>query len=426
MLSSRNLHYAWIIAAVTFVALLVSGAVRATPGLLIVPYENEFHWSRDTISFAIGVNILLYGLIGPFAAAMMDTFGVCRVMLGGLAAMGIGVALTPLMQQSWQLVVLWGLIVGAGTGVIANVLAAVVAARWFTARRGLVMGLLTSSAAAGQLLFLPAFAAIIANSGWRAMSMVLAAVVLVLLVPVAKLMRNRPEDIGVTSYGEVPGTSVAPVKAGNPIRVAFTALGTGLRSRDFWLLGGSFFVCGASTNGLIGTHLVAACADKGITEVAAASMLAMMAVFNFAGATGSGWLSDRVDNRVLLAVYYGLRGLSLVFLPYAFDSFYALMLFVVFYGLDWIATVPPTVRLTANVFGKENTGIMFGWISAIHQLGGAAAAYLAGVIRVDLGNYTQAFIISGVLCFIAAALVMFVGRSPRKPVIAPLAPGAAG
>ena len=415
MFDIRKLHYAWIVAAVTFLVLLVGGAIRSSPGLLLVPLETEFQWSRATISFAVGVNILLYGLIGPFAAALMETFGVRRIMLGAITAIGVGVALTPLMQQSWHLVVLWGFIVGSGVGFTANVLAATIAARWFTERRGLVMGLLTSSVAAGQLLFLPTLAAIIANYGWRAMSIVLAIIAFALLVPVAKWMRERPEDVGLTSYGEVPGTHVEPRKSGNPIRVAFSALGVGLRSRDWWLLAGSFFVCGASTNGLIGTHLIAACTDKGITEVAAASMLGMMAIFNFAGATGSGWLSDRMDNRVLLAVYYGLRGLSLVFLPFSFDSFYTLGLFVIFYGLDWIATVPPTVRLTANTFGKENTGLMFGWISAAHQLGGASAAYLGGVLRVDLGTYTQAFIISGVLCFVAAALVMCIGRS-RAPV----------
>ncbi len=428
MFGRGKLHYAWIVAAVTFVTLLVGGATRASPGLLIVPLESEFHWSRATISFAVGVNLLLYGLIGPFAAAMMESFGVRRMMVGALALIGTGVALTPLMQQSWQLVVLWGFIVGAGTGIIANVLAATIAARWFTTRRGLVMGLLTSSAAAGQLLFLPVLAAIIAQYGWRAMALTMAALVFALLLPVAKLMRERPHDVGLSPYGEAPGTAApaASARPGNPVRVAFAALGNGFRSRDFWLLAGSFFVCGASTNGLIGTHLVAACSDKGMSEVAAAGMLGMMAIFNFAGATGSGYLSDRVDNRVLLAVYYSLRGASLLWLPYAFDSVFELSLFVIFYGLDWIATVPPTVRLTANVFGKENTGIMFGWISAVHQLGGASAAYLAGVIRVDMGNYTTAFLISGGLCFLAATLVMCIGRawSGPAPVTGPA--GAAG
>ena len=416
MATWRKPHYAWIVAAVTFATLLVAGAIRSAPGVLMVPLETEFHWSRATISFAVGVNILLYGLIGPFAAAMMETFGIRRIMLGALAAIGIGIAITPLMQQSWQLVVLWGFVVGSGTGVTANVLAAVVATRWFTARRGLVVGVLTSSAAAGQLLFLPLLAAVVSHYGWRVMALFLAGVALVLIIPVAKLMRERPEDVGLIAYGEIPGTIVAAPKTGNPVRVAFEALGVGLRSRDFWLLAGSFFVCGASTTGLIATHLIPACTDNGYTEVAAASALAVMAAFNFVGATGSGWLSDRMDNRVLLAVYYGLRGLSLLCLPFAFDSFYTMGLFTIFYGLDWIATVPPTIRLTANAFGKENTGIMFGWISASHQLGGAAAAYFGGVMRVDLGNYTQAFMISGALCFVAVMLVMLIGRGRANPV----------
>ena len=423
MLRSRKYHYGWTIAAVTFATLLVAGAIRSSSALLLVPLENEFHWSRATISFAVGINIVLFGLVGPFAAAMMETVGVRKVMMAAVATLGVGVGLTPLMQHSWQLVLLWGIIVGCGAGMAANVLAAVVAARWFTARRGLVMGLLTSSTAAGQLLFLPPLAAIITIYGWRGMSIALAAICLVLFFPVAKLMREQPQDVGLSPYGEAPGTPrPARGSQGNPIRVAVAALGVGLRSRNFWLLSGSFFVCGASTNGLIGTHLVAACTEKGMTEVAAASMLAMMAIFNFAGATGSGWLSDRVDNRVLLFVYYTLRGLSLLLLPFVFDSFYALALFTIFYGLDWIATVPPTVRLTSTIFGKENTGLMFGWISAVHMLGAGAAAYLGGVMRVGLGQYTEAFIISGVLCFVAAVLVMFVGRSGGVQSIGPLVP----
>ena len=399
--------------------LLVGGATRASPALLIVPLENDSSGRARRSRSPIGVNILLYGLIGPFAAAMMETFGVRRMMLGALAAIGAGIALTPLMQQSWQLVVLWGVIVGAGAGVIANVLAATIAARWFTdtprARDGAPH--LVGRGGSASLPAVPRghhrrlrLASRCRSSSRRSCSFC--------------LFRSRSSCASARRTWASPLWRGAghdrPAAARDPaIRCASRSprLGTGLRSRDFWLLAGSFFVCGASTNGLIGTHLVAACSDKGMSEVAAASMLAMMAIFNFVGATGSGWLSDRMDNRVLLAIYYGLRGLSLLLLPFAFDSFYMLGLFIVFYGLDWIATVPPTVRLTANVFGKDNTGLMFGWISASHQLGGATAAYLAGVIRVDLGNYTQAFIISGVLCFVAAMLVMFIGRAPSRPAV---------
>jgi predicted MFS family arabinose efflux permease len=236
-------------------------------------------------------------------------------------------------------------------------------------------------------------------------------------------MRDRPEDIGLSPYGEAPGAKPpgpAPPPPGNPVAVTFRALALGLRSRDFWLLAGSYFICGASTNGLIGTHLIPACVDNGITEVAGASLLATMAIFNFIGVAGSGWLSDRVDSRVLLAVYYGLRGLSLLYLPYSFVSFYGLSLFVVFYGLDWLATVPPTVRLAGNAFGKEKTAIMYGWIFAFHQFGGAAAAYFGGVLRMDLGTYLQAFVIAGLLCFIAAIMVLFIGRErPQEGSLIP-------
>jgi sugar phosphate permease len=409
MAGSNRLHYAWIVAAVTFLALLVAAGIRASPGVLVVPLETEFGWSRATISFAVGVNIFLYGLIGPFAAALMDTIGVRRTMLGALALIALGVAATPLMQQSWQLILLWGVVVGSGAGAIANVLAATIATRWFTARRGLVLGLLASAAAAGQLVFLPPLAAIATNFGWRTMALVVAAVALLVLPVVAFLMRDRPEDVGLAPYGAPPGTKTASASSTNPVRAALRVLGMGARSRDFWLIAGSFFICGASTNGLIGTHLIPACIDNGIAEVAAASLLASMAIFNFIGTTGSGWLSDRIDNRVLLAIYYGLRGLSLIYLPFSFVDFYGLSLFVVFYGLDWIATVPPTVRLTASTFGRENAGIMFGWVAMFHQVGGALAAYLGGVLRMDLGTYLQAFILSGVLCLIAALMVLFIG-----------------
>jgi len=381
----------------------------------VVPLESEFHWSRATISLAVGVNLFLYGLIGPFAAALMDSFGVRRTMLAALALIALGVAATPLMQQSWQLVALWGVVVGSGTGATASVLAATIASRWFTARRGLVIGLLTSAAAAGQLVFLPLLAGIVARYGWRPMALAVAAVALALLPLVAILMRDRPEDVGLAPYGGEPGSGTAIPPAANPVGVALRALATGLRSRDFWLIAGSYFVCGASTNGLIGTHLIPACIDNGIAEVTAASLLASMAVFNIIGTTGSGWLSDRVDNRVLLAVYYVLRGLSLIYLPFSFVSFYGLSLFVVFYGLDWIATVPPTIRLTANVFGREKTAIMFGWLAVFHQLGGALAAFFGGLLRMDLGSYLQAFMLAGLLCFLAAAMVLLVGVNRGEP-----------
>ena len=414
-MAPQKLHYGWIVVAVTFLTLLVGAGVRSTPGILLVPLESEFQWSRATISFAVAVNLLLYGFMGPFAAAMMDRFGVRRTMLTAIALIGSGVALTTIMRESWQMVLLWGFVVGSGVGTVGTVLSATVASRWFTARRGLVVGILTASAAAGQLVFLPALAAITATYGWRPMVLTVTAVAIVVFPIVAILMRDRPEDVGLPPYGETIVSSAPARSAGNPIALAFRTLGQAWRVRDFWLLGGSFFICGASTNGLIATHLIPACLDAGIPEVAGAGLLAAMGLFNFVGTTGSGWLSDRVDNRILLSVYYGLRGLSLLYLPFSFVSFYGLSLFALFYGLDWIATVPPTVRLTANAFGKERAGIVYGWVFAMHQIGSASAAFFAGVLRTDLGSYLEAFIVSGLLCFIASVIVLFIGVKRREP-----------
>jgi sugar phosphate permease len=414
MSQQPRLHYGWVVVGVTFLTLLLGAGVRSTPGILMVPFEEEFHWSRSTISFAVAVNLLIYGLIGPFAAAMMERFGLRRTMLVAITCIGTGVALTTFMRESWQLILLWGFVVGCGTGTTGNVLGAMVATRWFTKNRGLVVGLLTSAAAAGQLVFLPTMASITAAYGWRPMVLATAVIAVVIFPLVAIFMRDRPIDMGLAPYGEAGVAKLAAPVVGNPVAIALRTLGDGLRAKDFWLLAGSFFICGASTNGLIGAHLIPACIDNGINEVTGASMLALMGAFNFVGTTGSGWLSDRVDNRILLAVYYGLRGLSLLFLPFSFVSLYGLSLFAVFYGLDWIATVPPTVRLTSNCFGKEKAGLYYGWIFASHQLGSAAAAYYGGVLRTDLGSYLETFLLSGTLCFAAALLVMWIGVDRRR------------
>ncbi len=405
-----GLHYAWIVAGVTFLVLLVGASVRSTPGVLIVPLKQEFGWSTAGISGAVAVNIMRYGLVGPFAVAVMERFGLRRAICAALLLLACGAGLTVFMRAIWQLVLLWGIMVGVGSGMIAMVLGATVANRWFATRRGLVVGLLTASSATGQLLFLPVLAKAATDLGWRATSLAVAAAALVLVPVVARFVRDRPAEMGLPPYG---GSKVepAPVAAGNPVLRALGALRLGFASRDFWLLAGSFFVCGASTSGLIGTHLIPACVDHGIPEVRAAGILALMGVCDLIGTTASGWLTDRYDSRVLLFWYYGLRGLSLMYLPLAFDvSFYGLSLFAVFYGLDWIATVPPTLRLSERAFGKENAALMFGWIQAAHQLGGAAAAWGAGIVRTTTGNYAVAFVASGLVCLAASALVLLIGR----------------
>src|SRR5271166_1653216 len=426
MRAPARLHYAWIVAAVTFVVLLVTAGVRAVPGVLIVPLEDEFHWSRATISFAIGVNLLLYGLIGPFAAALMDRFGVRRTMTAAMALTAAGVALTPMMRQPWQLILLWGVVVGAGCGFVGSFLAAYVPARWFRVHQWLVVGLLMAANAAGQLVFLPTAASLVTHAGWRVMAWALAGTVMLFVPLVALLMRDRPEDLSLAPYGDDRAPRPAPPSGGNPVAAAFHALAAGARSRDFWLIAGSYFVCGASTNGLIGTHLIPACVDHGLTEVTGAGLLAATGAFSFIGGTLSGWLSDRWDNRLLLAWYYGLRGLSLLYLPFAFDmSFFGLPVFSVFYGLDWIAGVPPTVRLLTRVSGTERAGIMVAWITVIHQIGGASAAYLGGLLRISFGSYLEAFLLAGLLCIGAAAMALAIGagRGDARPAPAAVPAG---
>lgn len=408
-----RIHYAWVVFGVTFFTLLAAAGIRSTPGVLIVPLEHEFGWSRAEISVAVSINLLLFGLSGPFAAAFMNRFGVRRVLICALLFIATGVGLTPLMRAPWQLDLLWGVVVGLGTGSMAGVLAATVANRWFVARRGIVTGILTAAGATGQLVFLPGLAALAVGPGWRYASVAVAVAILVAIPAVALLMRDSPRQLGLKPYGAVEA-DVVEAAPGNPFRAAVSGLARSVRSTDFWLLAASFFICGATTNGLIGTHLIPASVDHGIPEVAAASMLALIGVFDVVGTTLSGWLTDRWDPRWLLFWYYGLRGLSLLLLPFAFSSTYlTLIVFIVFYGLDWVATVPPTIALSSGVLGRANGGIVFGWVFASHQLGASFAASAAGIVRTWLGDYQVAFISAGLMCLVASGLVIRIGSAAR-------------
>ncbi len=409
-----RLHYAWIAAAVTFVTLLAAAGARATPGVILLPLGNEFQWSRATVSSIVSINILLYGLIGPFAAALYQQFGLRRTMVAAMALLGAGYGFSTLATQYWHFVVLWGFVVGIGSGMAASVLGAAVATRWFTKRRGLVMGVLTASTATGQLIFLPSLARVVETHGWRGAPLVVAGATTLVIPLIWWLMRDDPHQVGQLPYGETDPAHVPLLTKGNPAKRAIDTLLEAVRVRDFWLLAGSFFVCGASTNGLVGTHFIPAAFDCGIPEVKAAGLLALMGIFDLFGTTASGWLSDRYSSRYLLFGYYGLRGLSLVFLPQALLGPAAgLGIFAVFYGLDWIATVPPTVKLTAEVFGREKASIVFGWVVASHQVGAAVAAYAAGVLRTEFGSYAPAFLASGTLCVITAVAVLPIGRGRR-------------
>lgn len=402
--SQSRFHYAWVVAGVTFLVLLATAGVRATPAVLIIPLEHEFGWTRAAISVAIAVNIALFGLIGPFAASLMSRYGIRRIVLCALALLSSGVALASTIHTQWQLILFWGILVGSGTGVTALVLAAIVVNRWFEQRRGLVLGLLSAANATGQLVFLPVLARVVNSHGWRGATYVVSGSAAVVFVIVFFLLKNNPSDVGLLPYG---ATVSVPDSQQNIAQSPVRGLLWAARSREFWILSGSFFVCGASTNGLIGTHLIPACMDHGIPEVTAAGLLAAMGIFDLLGTTASGWLTDKFSSRMLLFWYYVLRGVSLLFLPWALSGQHIwLSGFAVFYGLDWIATVPPTVRLTANTFGKENVGVVYGWIGAAHQLGASAAALSAGTIRTYLGDYRDAFWLSGGLCLVVAMLLV--------------------
>ena len=411
-LARRNIHYGWVVVAVTFLTMLVTAAAMGAPGVLIVPLEREFGWDNSQISAALALRLLLFGLFGPFAAAFMNRFGLRRVMICAAMLIVVGLIASLAMTRVWQLILLWGVVVGVGTGLTAVVLAATVATRWFTKRRGLVVGLLTASSATGQLIFLPLIAELTERFGWRwALIFVCGLLAAAGLVALA-LMRDRPSDLNLPAYGETSVTPPPPAGVGlmSLLSSPLAVLSDAARVPLFWILFATFFICGSSTNGLIQTHFITLCGDYGLAAVGAASVLAMMGVFDFVGTIGSGWLSDRFDNRWLLFWYYGLRGISLLYLPFTSFTFYGLSLFAVFYGLDWIATVPPTVKLTADRFGRERAGMVFGWVFAGHQIGAATAAFGAGFSRTEFASYLPAFFVAGALCILAAALVLTIAK----------------
>lgn len=408
-------HYAWVILAVTCLTVVMTAGVTAVPAVLIHPLEVAFGWDRAAIALGVSINVFLYGLAGPFAGRLMLRVGPRRVMLTSLLLIAGGVAASTQVQTLLHLYLLWGVVVGVGTGSTALVLSATVVNRWFTTQRGLALGLLGAASSTGRLVFLPLLATIVAALGWQAVGWVVAGCILLVVLPlVALLMRDTPAAMGLTPYGTAhdPASGIAPT---TPLPEApLMPLGVALRQGDFWRLWLTFAICGATTNGLIGTHLIPHAIDQGLSAVAAATTLAMMGILDIVGTLASGWLSDRYDKRVLLAGYYGLRGLSLLFLPYA-DDLTKLALFGVVYGLDWIATVPPTAGLASDIFGKRSGPILFGWVFFGHQVGAALAAYGGGLLRVWFGTYQVAFTTAGLLALGAAVLILTI-RQGRGPV----------
>lgn len=420
-LSRRGVHYGWIVIATAFFSSLVMAGAVGLPGAFIIPLSKEFGWDTAQISSAMAVRLALFGLMGPFSAALIEKYGARKIMVCAQALVFAGLAGSLAMTSLWQLFVFWGLMIGFGTGLTALVLAAIISTRWFTEKRGLVVGILTAAVATGQLVFLPFASMLIESYGWRLALVPSLVAIALAAVTVLMLLAERPSDLGLRAYGEkADAPQPAPLPpVGNPIARAFGALGEASRIPAFWLLAGSFFICGLSTNGLVQTHFIPFCVDYGLQAVAAASVLAMMGVFDFAGTIASGYLSDRVDSRKLLFWYYGLRGLSLVWLPFSTFTVYGLSVFAIFYGLDWIATVPPTVKLAGSVFGREKAGLVFGWIFASHQIGAALAALGGGLSKTYLLTYAPAFWVAGAACLLAAVFSLMVGRTGGRAQTAP-------
>ncbi|WP_010287429.1 MFS transporter [Kurthia massiliensis] len=422
----KKLHYSWLILIVTFFSIIVAGIIRSSSGVFIEPFEQQFNWDRPTISFAFAIGLFLYGFSGPFMAAFVERFGLKRIMIASMALLACGLALTFLMTASWQLILIWGVMIGIGSGLFLTVLSTQVANRWFVKRRGLAVGILTAATATGQLVLLPVLAALVEHYTWRHAIGLILVLSIIMLLFILLFMKEWPRDANTTALGLTETKQAAqPAEqriSGNPFKMVWNSLIEGCRSKAFWLLAGSFFICGLSTTGLVGTHFIGYCMSFGLPMVFAASLLSFMGIFDLIGTTLSGWLSDRFDNRWLLFFYYALRGLSLIFLPFALEngSVTLLVIFAIFYGLDWIATVPPTIGLTRRAFGMKKSAMMYGWMVAFHQVGAAVATYGGGLLYNAFNSYTSAFVLAGLFCALGSLFVILLKKHhPKSDVIAP-------
>ena len=411
-MARRKLHPAWTALVVTFLTLMATAGFRSAPSVLIIPLEDAFGWSRSQISLAIAINVLLYGLIAPFAAALMERFTVRKVVMTALTFVALSAASTTAMTQPWHLWVLWGVCVGIGTGSMALVFAATVANRWFVAHKGLVVGVLTAASATGQLIFLPLLSHFAVTYGWKSVSITIAIASATVVPLIFFFLKESPQSVGTIPFGAPMDWEPAPKSELSAFALAINTIKEAKSDRNFQILFFTFFVCGLSTNGLIGTHFIPAAHDHGMAEPIAASLLALVGVFDVIGTLASGYLTDKYDPRKLLFFYYGLRGLSLFLLPsILFSSVHpSTLVFVIFYGLDWVATVPPTLVLSRIVLGPNRGTIVYGWVFVAHQIGASAAAIGAAVLRVHFGDYAIAFYISAAMCLVAAYLVLQIAK----------------
>jgi MFS family permease len=411
-MAKQKIHPGWVAVTVTFFTLMASAGYRSAPSVLIVPLEDAFGWSRSQIAFAVSINVLLFGLVAPFAAALMERFTVRKVVMSALALVSLSSTSTIFMTQPWHLWLLWGLGVGVGAGSMALVFAATIANRWFIARKGIVIGALTAATASGQLVFLPLLSHFAITYGWKSVSLTVGGASALIIPFIFLFLKEKPELLGLAPYGAPEGWQPPAPNEMSAGKIAIDTLTKSSQSRDFWILFGTFFVCGLSTNGLIGTHFIPAAHDHGMGETVAASLLALVGVFDVIGTIFSGWLTDRMDPRKLLFFYYGLRGLSLFLLPsILFSTLHpSTLVFIIFYGLDWVATVPPTIMLCRAILGPQRATVVYGWVFVGHQIGASVAAIGAALLRVKLGDYALAFYISATMCLVASLAVLQIGK----------------
>ena len=404
-----RLFYGWVMVVVGFVAILIGAGTRAAPGALLLPIQYDTGWSTSQVTIAGSVGLLLLGLGGPVSGVLIDRFGIRRLAIGALMLTALGMGLSALVHEVWQLVLLFGIVSGFGSGLVASSLGPIIANRWFVQRRGLVVGLFGAAASAGQLLFIPILTGVGTEQGWRVAVILVAILAAAIAIPAGLFLRESPAAVGTRPLGQPEGAPPIAHRSDPGI------LRRAARRPEFWLLAGTFFVCGATSNGVVGQHFIAHAVDHGFTPGAAAGALALMGIFNFFGTIVSGYLTDRYDPRKLLLIYYTFRGISLLLLP-ALHNSSDILIFSVIFGLDYIATVPPTVALTADVFGRQNVGVLYGWIYAAHMVGAAILAQVAAIIRDQAGNYTLAYLTAGWMAVAAGVLILGLRRIRRDGV----------
>ena len=406
-----RIYYGWIVVAITALTLLIVAGVRSAPGVFLVPLQQDTGWHTSEISFAVAIGLVMLGASGPLSGNLVNNLGPRRIMLIGLLLIVVSMGLSYYIRATWQLDLLWGVISGVGTGIISSILGPTVANRWFLTRRSFVVGIFGASTSAGQLIFFPALIGLVGILGWRMSSVLLAVISAANILPVLIFLRDQPADMGLRPYGAVgdlPPSATA---------IDRSVMQKAIRSSEFWLLAITFFVCGATSNGLIGTHFIKHAGEHGVTPGVAAGLMSLMGAMNFVGTLASGWLTDKYDPRKLLCAYYGFRGLSLLFLPFVTTTF-GLSVFAVLFGLDYIATVPPTTALVADKFGRKNVGVVYGWVFCSHQIGAAMATWLGGIARDTFGNYGLAFLVAGVIAVLAGLLALRINRQSALEAVA--------